>query len=120
MLHPPRKVLRGLLDSGSTRTLLHKDAVPQAAKPIEITTKKFNTLAGTMSANKQVHMRDIRLPEFNRCRSISEQKALIFDGPCKYDIIIGADFLTKAGLSIDYLAKEATGLGTPYHSENLG
>ena len=58
-----RKILRGLLDSGSTRTLLHKDAVPRAAKPIAINTKKFSTLAGTMSANKLVHMRDVRFPE---------------------------------------------------------
>ena len=106
-----RKILRGLLDSGSTRTLLHKDAVPRAAKPKEINTKKFNTLAGQMSTNKLVHMRDLRLPEFNRCRSISEHKALIFDGPCKYDIIIGADFLTKAGLAIDYQAKEVNWFG---------
>ena len=106
-----RKILRGLLDSGSTRTLLHKDAVPRAARPVEISTKKFNTLAGTMSASKLVHMRDIRLPEFNRSRSIAEQKALIFDGPCNYDIIIGADFLSKAGLTLDYQAKEATWFG---------
>ena len=67
-----RKILRGLLDSGLTRTLLHKDAVPRTAKPKEISTKKFNTLAGQMSTNKLVHMRDLRLPEFNNCRSISE------------------------------------------------
>ena len=64
-----------------------------------------------MSTNKLVHMRDLRLPEFNQCRSFSEHKALIFDGPCKYDIIIEADFLTKAGLAIDYQAKEVNWFG---------
>ena len=64
-----------------------------------------------MSTNKLIHMREVRLPEFNQCRSISEHKALIFDGPCNYDIIIGADFLSKAGLSIDYQAKEVNWFG---------
>ena len=49
-----------------------------------------------------VHLRDVRLPEFNKNRSIGEQKALIFNQPCRYDIILGSDFLNCAGMVIDY------------------
>ena len=49
-----------------------------------------------------VHLRDIRLPEFDKNRQIDEIKALIFEGECRYDAILGADFLTKAGINIMY------------------
>jgi hypothetical protein len=49
-----------------------------------------------------VVMRKIRLPEFDKNRVVEEQKALVFDGQCKYDVIFGADFLSKAGIDIKY------------------
>ena len=49
-----------------------------------------------------VHLRDIRLSEFDKNRKISQQKALVFNKECRYDIIFGADFLTKIGMIIDY------------------
>ena len=47
-------------------------------------------------------MRDFRLPEFDKNRRTEEQKALVFDTPCRYDIIIGTDFLSTAGIKINY------------------
>ena len=49
-----------------------------------------------------VTLRDLRLPEFDKNRRIEEQKALVFDTECRYDIILGTDFLSKAGISINY------------------
>ena len=49
-----------------------------------------------------VTIKGIRLPEFDRNRRIEEQKALVFDTECRYDIILGTDFLSKAGISINY------------------
>jgi hypothetical protein len=47
-------------------------------------------------------MRKIRLPKFDKNRVVEEQKALVFDGQCKYDVIFGADFLSKTGIDIKY------------------
>ena len=49
-----------------------------------------------------VTMRDFRLPEFDKNRRTEEQKALVFDTPCRYDIIIGTDFLSTSGIKINY------------------
>ena len=38
----------------------------------------------------------------NKNRRIDEQKALIFDKKTRYDVILGADFLTKTGFDIKY------------------
>ena len=43
-------------------------------------------------------MRDIKLPEFSRNRTVDSHNALVFNSPCKYDVILGADFLTKTGI----------------------
>ena len=49
-----------------------------------------------------VHLRNLKLPEFDKNRRIDEQKALVFDQKCRYDIILGSDFLTKLGIDILY------------------
>jgi hypothetical protein len=49
-----------------------------------------------------VILKRIRLPEFDKNRIIEKQKALVFDSKCKYDVILGADFLSKSGIDIKY------------------
>jgi hypothetical protein len=45
----------------------------------------------------------LRLPEFDKNRNIDQQKALVFQSEtCKYDVILGADFLTKTGIEVKY------------------
>ena len=60
-----------------------------------------------------MHLRDLRLPEFDKNHRIDEQKALIFDSKHRYDIILGADFLTKTGIDIQYST------GTMHRFENV-
>jgi hypothetical protein len=48
-------------------------------------------------------MRNLRLPEFNKNRNVNQQKALVFQSEtCKYNVIFGADFLTKTGIDVKY------------------
>ncbi len=48
-------------------------------------------------------MHSIRLPELDENRNIEQQKALIFESEtCKYDVILGADFLNKSGIDVKY------------------
>ena len=36
-------------------------------------------------------------------RNVDQQKALVFQSEtCKYDVILGADFLTKTGIDVKY------------------
>jgi len=49
----------------------------------------LNMLAGNVAAAEGVAHRDIRLPEFDKNRRKDEQKALVFDNSCRFDIIFG-------------------------------
>ena len=55
---------------------------------------KINTLAGSCKTKEVVIMRNLRLPELD--------KNCVFDGDCKYDVILGAEFLSKSGIDIKY------------------
>ena len=65
-------------------------------------TKTMSTLAGNLKTTEVVTLRKIKLPEFDKTKTVDEQKALVFDMPCLYDIILGSDFLFKAGIEIKY------------------
>jgi hypothetical protein len=92
-----RRLLRVLLNSGSTTTLINKKCLPRHCKPCKISSsRKVNTLAGTYTSAEIVIMRNLRLPEFDKNRNVDQQKALVFQSEtCTYDVILGADFLTK-------------------------
>jgi hypothetical protein len=48
-------------------------------------------------------MRNLRLPEFDKNRNVDQQKALVFQSEtCKYNVILGADLLTKIGTDAKY------------------
>jgi len=62
-----------------------------------------NTLSGSYQSSAMVVMRNLRLAELDKNRNIDQQKALIFESEtCKYDVILGADFLTKTGIDVKY------------------
>jgi hypothetical protein len=48
-------------------------------------------------------MHNLRLPDFDKNRNVNQQKALVFQSEtCQYDVILGADFLTKRGIDVKY------------------
>eukprot|EP00804_Cyclotella_cryptica_P018077 CCRYP_017618-RF/>CCRYP_017618-RF protein AED:0.32 eAED:0.31 QI:0/0/0/1/0/0/2/0/448 len=99
-----RRLLRVLLDSGSTVSLIKRSALPPKVVTKEISdTKNISTLAGKLQAQEVVTLRDLRLPEFDKNRRISQQKALVFDNDqVRYDVILGTNFLSKAGIKLNY------------------
>ena len=65
--------------------------------------KNIKTLSGQVLAQQVVTLRNIRLPEFDKNRRISQQKALVFDNDnCWYNMILGTNFLSKIGIKLDY------------------
>ncbi len=74
-----RTLLKVLLDSGSTTTLINKKCLPRHCEPCKIfSSRKVNTLAGTYTSTEMVVMCNLRLSEFDKNKNIDHQKALIF------------------------------------------
>ena len=98
-----RTILKVLFDPGSTVTFISCKCLPRHCKPCPVTkSRSVNTLAGSCTANEMVVLRTIRLPELDKNRFIDQHKALVFDGDIRYDLILGADFLSKSGIDIKH------------------
>ena len=84
--------------------LINKRCLPRKCQPCQISqSRTVNTLAGAYQSSTMVVMRNLRLPELDKNRNVEQQKALIFESEtCKYDVILGADFLTKTGIDVKY------------------
>ena len=55
------------------------------------------TLPGSYNASEMVVM------QLDKNHNVDQQKALVFESKtCKYDVILGADFLTKTGIDVKY------------------
>ncbi len=96
-------LLKVLFDLRSTFTLVNHKCLPRHCKTCPIKQeRKINTLAGSCETKEVVVMRNLRLLELDKNCVIDQQKALVFDGDCKYDVILGAVFLSKSGIDITY------------------
>ena len=56
-------------------------------------------------------MNGIRLPAFDKHRVIEDHEFYVFDSECRYDIILGGDFLEKIGMNLLYKTLEIEWLG---------
>ena len=83
--------------------MIHSSALPVGACPELLhKTLDLTTIEGTYKANRRVYLEDITLPEFDKTRRIDGVWVYVFDTPCQHDIILGQDFLHKAGIAIDF------------------
>jgi hypothetical protein len=99
-----RLFLTVLLDSGLTSTMINRKCLPRNCQTCKISkSRKMETLAGSYTSSEMVVLRNLRLPELDKNRNMDQQKALIFDADsCRYDVILGADFLSKTGIDVKY------------------
>jgi hypothetical protein len=70
-----RRLLKVLLDSGPTTTLVNKKCLPKKCRPCQISQNRMvNTLADSYQLSAMVVMRNLRLPELDKNKNIEQQK----------------------------------------------
>ena len=63
----------------------------------------METLAGSYTSSEMVVLCNLRLSELDKNCNVDQQKALVFDADsCRYDVILGADFLSKTWIDVKY------------------
>ena len=96
-----KRMYRVLFDTGSTKMLIRRSCIPAKARPAKLSSATgINTMNGTCTVNEVVALCDVCLPEFTRNIKVDEIKA-----KTRYDIILGSDFLYKAGININYIER---------------
>lgn len=105
-------LLRVLFDSGSSKTMINKQALPPAARVRQMESKHFETIAGTFTAHESVKIRSLVLPEFDPGKEIYGCTAGVFDAPnCPHDVILGTDILLDIGFDILFSSGACTWMG---------
>ena len=85
--------------------MIHASALPKSCTPRLLERPlKTNTIQGTMETKRFVTLDTLMLPEFDRSLKVETHHAYVFNGPCKYDLILGRDFLGPAGITLDFLS----------------
>ena len=65
-------------------------------------------------------MGGICLPLFNKHCIIEDHEFQVFDNECRYDVILGGDFLKKVGMNLLYDRLEIKWLGNVIPMETMG
>ncbi|KAL7533117.1 hypothetical protein ACHAWF_007608 [Thalassiosira exigua] len=79
----------------------------------------MQTLAGAYAPLGRVDSKGMRLPAFDKNRVIQDHEFYVFDQQCKYDIILGNDFLRKVGMNLKYETLEIEWMGNTLLMETL-
>lgn len=82
--------------------MMHRRVIPRGARLDQGNRQMFNTLAGAYASRGSATIRGMRLPAFDKNRIIEEHSFEVFDADCRYDIILGGDFLAKIGMNLKY------------------
>ena len=82
--------------------MMHRRIIPRGARLDQGNRQMFNTLAGAYASRGSATIRGMRLPAFDKNRIIEEHSFEVFDADCRYDIILGGDFLAKIGMNLKY------------------
>jgi hypothetical protein len=90
------ELLKALFDTGSTYSFIHRRCLPPGATPSMLDKPETGeTMAGTLQSKLFVRLKDMNFPEFSRTRRFDGFIARVFDTPCRYDIILGRNFLSQ-------------------------
>ena len=117
---PCSRLLKVLFDSGGSKSMCHRRILPMGARIDQPRTRSLmRTLAGTYAPLGTVQMKGMRLPAFDKHRVIEEHQFHVFESDCRYDVILGGDFLEKIGMNLLYKTLEIEWLGNVLPMETI-
>ena len=101
--HRNTKLCRALFDSGGTCDIIHRRALPKNCPVYNLAEASPSIgIGGTVHFKQYVILENSVLPEFGRKHSIEKIFALVHDGECPHDIILGQRTLAAMGLVLNY------------------
>ena len=104
----PRKPFLCLLDSRATGCWISREKLPPHIRTYHVAPVTNQTLAGNFTANEEVKLQGVLLPEFHKTRHLQTLMAKIFDQGCRYDMILGRNLMNELGIVLNFEDKSIT------------
>ena len=98
--------LRGLVDSGSSGTLMDKDIASKYMDNERKDGSKWATATGSFVTKLKADIKGMTLPQFSVRKTFDATVHLFKKDKSRYDIVIGRDLLASIGMILDYKKKE--------------
>ena len=98
----PKQPFLCLLDSGATGCWISRSKLPARIRTYHVAPVTNQTLTGNFTANEEIKLHNILLPEFHTTRRIQTLTAKIFDNGCRYDMILGWNLMNDLGIVLDF------------------
>ena len=97
-----------LLDSGATGCWICQKRLPPSIHGKTVPKVTNQTLAGTFTSTQETSLQQVILLEFYCTRRLDNLSAKLFFSACRYDMILGRDFLNSLGLILAFKNKDMT------------
>ena len=99
---PDQRSFLVLFDSGSASSWVAQRVPPPNTNPSIVEERKDDTMAGSFTSNKGLVLKGISLFEFNPSLTYKQLDCRIMQVPCRYDMVLGRDFLRIIQLFFDF------------------
>jgi len=76
--------------------------LPKGCNPKTVNKLSRDALVGTFCSDQQATAETMTLSEFFKQRALSDVPIQMMDAPCRYNIILGRDALTRFGMKLDF------------------
>jgi len=91
-----------LFDSGSTLTLISSKSLPPRCPTNPVQRRLCQTTAGLFAIDREVVLEEVEFVDFGPSLRVHEIKALVFDAPCSFSLILGRDFLIPHKIDLKF------------------
>lgn len=99
---PMRQALHALMDTGSSISMIHRKCLPPGCTPQRCSSRSAQTTAGAFEINQKVQLSHLTFPEFSNGLVTTLLTMFVFDAPCRYDMIVGRDWLIPNKFDINF------------------
>jgi hypothetical protein len=101
--HLVQNALLTLMDLGSSFTLIHCSKLPPGCIPERLqNVQELQTADGNFHFSQHACLTNSHFPEFSCALHIKSMATYIFDTPCKYDMIIGCNWMVPNKFDISF------------------
>ena len=108
LLLPTKKTFFMFIGFWSNGLLDFTRKLPPHIRTYHVAPVTNQTLAGNFTANEEVNLQGVLLPEFHKTWRLQTLMAKIFDQGCRYDMILGRNLMNELGIVLNFEDKSIT------------
>ena len=113
-------IMNVLLDSGGSTSMIGKNILVKGVNTNKGGRFLVPTLVGQVNLTGKVQVQSLCLPKFDKSLVMDNHDFLTFNAPCKYDMLLGSNFLSKYGVNLNFKKLKVKSFGNTLPMNTAG